>query len=480
LLASLLEIRAARAQAPTERWRALGEIETAVPPTDGFGYSVAVAGSHALVGQSLGGSTSVTIAYYATFNGKSWSAEPVTALPDVNWVAWYAAVALSESTALVATQPSLGMSESADRSVWDVLTFGVDSDALTFTGVFDHSDAPGELFAQAISLDGASAAVGSTCDGVPCDWMSRYAGSASLYRLGADGAWVHDQEIVPDGLTPADRFGAAVQLDGDTLVVAAANTMAGGSVYVFERHADGFEQVQTLTGESTSPPAGFGSTLSLRGDRLVIGAPLAAEGSAYVYERGSDGFKLARRLQAIDLGGGARFGACVAQNDDTLAVGAPGANRQLGALVLYALADLREQSRPRPEQALEQRGGYGAVIALSSEHLLVSAPGADRLFTGKGKVYAFRRDATAGNDCTQASSCATQSCALGACGEENVGRFGADWDAGPIDRALAAKELAQHASGGCALGRVAGVPIHATAAVVLVAVLAHRRRRSRS
>ena len=123
---------------------------------------------------------------------------------------------------------------------------------------------------------------------------------------------------------PGDRFGEAVDLEGDRAVVGAWNVgyqgqptsaNGNGAVYVFA-FVDGS---WTLEATLSVPGNGirFGRSVDLDGDRLLVGAPRARQGvfqtgAAYLYRRGASGWRLEATLLPGDIIDTAGFGESVA------------------------------------------------------------------------------------------------------------------------------------------------------------------------
>ena len=143
----------------------------------------------------------------------------------------------------------------------------------------------------------------------------------SRHRLAATGGFVvllagigHAQIVPVQKLQASDvslddaYVGYEVAADGDRVVVGAPNKSdvfpQSGAAYVFERTPSGWVQTAKLTEEADAAPAsGFGRSVALDGDRIVVGAPgadlgpaLANVGVVYVFDRGPSGWVRVARL----------------------------------------------------------------------------------------------------------------------------------------------------------------------------------------
>ncbi|MBL9146645.1 MAG: choice-of-anchor D domain-containing protein [Verrucomicrobiaceae bacterium] len=140
-------------------------------------------------------------------------------------------------------------------------------------------------------------------------------------------------------------FGRAVAVSGNTVVVGAANAPGGGAVYVFVR--DALTGVWTqegapLKGLNTGPGDGFGVSVAISGDSMVVGASgedsaatgvngdggnspgFESAGAAYVFQRSGGVWAQQAYLKASNTDASDFFGNAVAIAGDTIVVGAFG------------------------------------------------------------------------------------------------------------------------------------------------------------
>ncbi|MBN8246918.1 MAG: FG-GAP repeat protein, partial [Verrucomicrobia bacterium] len=146
---------------------------------------------------------------------------------------------------------------------------------------------------------------------------------------------------------PRDRFGAALAVSGDLLVVGAPgegsratgvngdsvddSLFAAGAVYVFTRSGDAWIQEAYLKASDTHQRDEFGAAVAFSGDTLVVGAPgwstngngvASGPGAAYVFVRRDGAWVQQAMLQAANAGQSDEFGAAVAVDGDTVVIGA--------------------------------------------------------------------------------------------------------------------------------------------------------------
>lgn len=265
----------------------------------------------------------------------------------------------------------------------------------------DHDTAhPNDNFGHAVATNGFFIAVG-----VPqYESTTSVGGAVYLFQRGsATDQWQFFKKLVAPGFAePADLFGYAVAMDGDTLVVGASNAgdtgpNDAGAVHVFERNVLGesWGHRQTLFVQESAGFESFGSSLSLRGDHLIVGDPTS--GQVVIYQRTPGGhiWYTWKTLSSPDAGNGAeRFGEKVAIDGDTAVVSDPEyqmGTAPSGQVYVYG----RDQGGANQWGLVRQFGGtpgqveteFGTAISLWENRLAVSAPE-----SAAGRVYLFERD----------------------------------------------------------------------------------------
>jgi hypothetical protein len=123
-------------------------------------------------------------------------------------------------------------------------------------------------------------------------------GAAYIYErnLGGTNNWGEEKKIRPNDSSPHDRFGYAVDIKGDSILVGAYYWQnrpdSTGSAYVFNRNQGGsanWGQVAQLAGSDTTNGDWFGFAACLGGSFIGIGAPIndangkTDSGAAYVF-----------------------------------------------------------------------------------------------------------------------------------------------------------------------------------------------------
>ncbi len=139
-----------------------------------------------------------------------------------------------------------------------------------------------DQFGNVVALSGNWAAVAaykSTLNGFA------NAGKVYLYRLNAGGTgYFHTHTLTSDSLSFYGRFGASLQLSGDTLLVGATEfsgnpTDGPGAVYYYVWNGSNWVLQQKIRASDGRPSAAFGYSLQMSGGQLIVGATYATVGS---------------------------------------------------------------------------------------------------------------------------------------------------------------------------------------------------------
>ena len=190
--------------------------------------------------------------------------------------------------------------------------------------------------------------------------------------------------LLPPGGAP-DSYGIDVAHDGDVAVVGARWEGSSGSAHVFERSSQGWLFVQTLEPSAAPLGATFGRSVTVSGDRIVVGAPgPSGEGAAYVFTRQGGAWS----ETAILTGSGGSFGHSVAMDQSLVVVG------EYGARTAFAF-DLDQPAVPGVE--LDPGGSfhrYGIRVDLRGDTIVVGADGASIAASEAGAAFVFRRSAS--------------------------------------------------------------------------------------
>jgi len=261
----------------------------------------------------------------------------------------------------------------------------------------------GDHLGYSVSLSGDTVALGAPFETVGA---ASSAGAVYVFTRSIGGVWSLEARLTAADFGAVDRFGGAVDLDGDTLAIGAANddvssVIDQGSAYVFTRAGGVWTQQAKLVASDGASSDLLGSSLSLSGDRILVGSPqhdgpsLANRGAAYLFERAGANWIEVAKLEPADGGASDRFGSAVALDADTAVVGSPshdGTVPDAGAAYVY----LEAAGAWTLQQKLTDSGvvfvdQFGAALALEGDRLAVGLPGNNVPSTGAGAVQFFTR-----------------------------------------------------------------------------------------
>lgn len=224
-----------------------------------------------------------------------------------------------------------------------------------------------------------------------------------LPAMAGSTPFAEDEDIIY-AQTPVngERFGSAVAISGDTLVVGVpeSDTMVGpqnvGRVDVFVRSGTDWVKQASLYAPSLGDGDKFGTSVAIQGDTIVVGAPYregshGESGAAYVFTRIGTTWSAAVPLGDEFRVEGDLMGQSVDIDGTTIAVGCPGRSTSEGAVRVYVWDG--DEWNSGGGVFAEAPGGMpddrlGQCVSVSGDTILASAGGFDHEI---GSVVAFTR-----------------------------------------------------------------------------------------
>jgi hypothetical protein len=337
-----------------------------------FGKSVALSGDTAVVGARgafLADSAGLACVFW--YDGASWVQQQTLTAPGSSssgdsFINFGRSVAISETTVLVGH----GSDEIyLFRNIPDIKLVADDG-------------ASGDDFGNAVALSDDMALVGAPGD----DDDANSSGSAYLFRY--DGAnWFDEDKLTAPDAAQDDRFGSSVALAGDIAAIAAPDAdLYAGVAYVYRYGGSSWGAGVELPASGLAADDQLGKSIAAAADTVVVGAPDAdlLAGAAYVFWYNGASWIQQARLSASDAAAGHEFGSSVAISGDTLVVGAPAGEDTGAAGQAYVFrrdAGAWTQELP-PLTASDgfDTDNFGRAVAISSDTLVVTGPGAAYVF----------------------------------------------------------------------------------------------------
>ncbi len=224
-------------------------------------------------------------------------------------------------------------------------------------------------------------------------------GAAMVYRRNAAGAWTEVARLSAAGLDEDAAFGAAVALGQGVAVISAPGQNEGaGAVYVFASDGDAWTGSGQATPDGAMP--GFGTSVALHGSTLLATTAPSRDAPIEVFAFRLDPMSgrpspRGRLEAAVDLGERSGFGSTIAVRGQLALVGAPAAGQGVGAAVTFTLDGSGAWvpgSVLRPFRS-QGRDRFGSSLGFDGDDVWVGAPGANG---GKGAIHHFAHDAGSG------------------------------------------------------------------------------------
>lgn len=256
-----------------------------------------------------------------------------------------------------------------------------------------------DIFGVSLAADGNEVVVGAFND----DDLGSNAGAAYVFRL-EDGAWREVVKLTASDGMPDDRFGHAVAIDGDVIMVSARDHDEfgedSGAVYVFGRDGDSWVEVQKLLGSDTLAGDRYGASLAVDGDLALVGADRVDlvgndSGAVYPLQRVGGTWQPFDRIVPADAAAGHRFGNDLDLSGTNAVIGAFGdgqAGLYAGAAYVFSFgAGGWQQIEKLMATDAAENDVFGFPVVIDDDRVLVGAEYRDEgSGTNLGAVYAFR------------------------------------------------------------------------------------------
>ena len=241
-----------------------------------------------------------------------------------------------------------------------------------------------ESFGWSVSLDGDRALIGAYGD-------DAYRGAAYVFvRTG--GVWTQEQKLVASDGAEGESFGWSVSLGGDRALVGAyGHDTARGAGYVFVRSGESWTEEQKLVVSDGVHDDKLGYSVSLAADRALLGAlgNDAARGGGYVFARSESSWTEEQKLVASDGVSDDNFGVSVSLAADRALVGAYWDDSLSGSAYVFfrnGSSWIEEAKFVSSDRAAGHR--FGSSVSLSVDRALIGAYGSN---DGNGAAHVFVR-----------------------------------------------------------------------------------------
>lgn len=249
-----------------------------------------------------------------------------------------------------------------------------------------------DRFGISVSVWGDTAVVGAPHEAVE----GRPQEGAAYVFTRVDGTWIEQAKLTASDGAAADRFGTAVEVFGDTVVVGAFFGDVGvnpdqGAAYVFTRSGGTWTEQAKLVASDGSAADNFGFDVDVFRDTVLVGAYWddvdvdPDQGSAYVFTRAGSTWTEQAKLTASDGGMRDEFGGRLALEGGTAVVG--------GGDGVYVFTRAGDTWIERTKLTASDGGdGFGSWVSISRNTMVVGAM-SDAVGSNpeQGSVYVFTR-----------------------------------------------------------------------------------------
>jgi len=208
-------------------------------------------------------------------------------------------------------------------------------------------------------------------------------------------------KLTSDSTETGDRFGSSVSLCGDYLIIGADNDDVernnAGSAYIFFHGEDGWTEQAKLTAINIGEFDKFGNSVSIDGNYAIVGAYYWYLGNAYIFERNEDGWGEPQELEGVNNRNFEQFGCSVSINGNYAIVGAClDRDGQDDPVTGSATIFIRGEEQWMVQELLiasdaEQYDNFGYSVSISGDYAIIGARGNDDDGSVSGSAYIFVR-----------------------------------------------------------------------------------------
>lgn len=297
---------------------------------DSFGYRVSISGDTIVAGAVSDDNPTENqgSVYVFTRSGMTWTQQAkLTALDGAAFDSLGASVAIDGNTIVAgANHATVG----GIRQVGAAYFFSRSGTTWTQQAKISPSDgAIEDNFGWSAAIVGNTAIVGSITDDT-----GDIDGHGSAYIFTNNGTWTETQKITPENLPEAGAYSGSLAFDGTTIAVGAFFTTVNGNstqgaAYTYTNVGGSWTQQAKLLASDGAAGDYLGSGIDVDDDTLVVAAQFddvgddTNEGTVYIFERTGQTWTQRQIINSSDGKAFDSFGGSVAVSGTEIAVGAP-------------------------------------------------------------------------------------------------------------------------------------------------------------
>jgi len=304
-------------------------------------------------------------------------------------------------------------------ALWISFLYVYPTNGFALMRIIEHKVSHNDLevgggFGSAVDISESFAVVGAPSDSYTLAGTSdllKESGSVYVYqRIETD--WVFQQKLIPNDPKANSKFGNAVSLDNDYIIVGAfydtiaINSNAYtflGSAYIFKYNGEQWVQEAKLVPNDPGENYSFGFSVSISGNYAIVGCNSKRPyGAAYVFKNNNGNWEHHHMLTS-GVNKYLRFGYSVDIFDDYAIVGADQYinenNYKTGTVFIFHRQD---NTWGNPVQLSDKDGlnndSFGKAVAINKDYALIGARLNDTFGTSSGMAYISKRTETGWSD----------------------------------------------------------------------------------
>jgi len=194
----------------------------------------------------------------------------------------------------------------------------------------------------------------------------------------SNGPYVQERKLYPSGIGMSGTesgFAGSLSLDGNRLLIGSQNTADTGIASIYDYDGETWVRSSRIIPVGGRPNGNFGYDVKLFGDFALIGSPERYtygldSGLALLYQYNGSRWILKQSLVASEPREGGRFGCSVDQSNDTLIVAACSQNN---VFVFKHDGNQWLETQKLIPQTLPYSDSYGLNLAIHGDWLMISA-----------------------------------------------------------------------------------------------------------
>lgn len=222
-------------------------------------------------------------------------------------------------------------------------------------------------------------------------------GSAHVFQK-ANGNWDLASKLTASDGSISDSFGMSVAVLGNRIVVGSSYFGTWCSAYVFECSTDGSicEEKDILTASNAQFGDGFGWSVSLSGDVIVVGAPWSSQAYIFEWNASTDTWRETANLSYPY----SSFGSSVGIHEDFVIVGAKDRGRSQGAAYIFTKNDTSAAWEEQVVIGFPDDGSvlqFGWSVEISQDRTIVGSPfshdfSGSNPIIGSGPIHVYEKN----------------------------------------------------------------------------------------